>query len=432
MSVHPSAEKSKVRVLFCDQLNIARGKYVPKKFAEDGEVRVCKGVYSLTYSREQVAAPGSGVDEGLPDVSLLFDPSDFRTSWHADTHIALADVCDGEKPAGTCGRSALKKAIDGWKKHGLEPMIGIEGEAYVFEEKDGELQPYQTPGSSVYGTGPFNDPENLMADIWEMSKQCGLPLESLNAEFDASQFELTLTYADALTACDDFFLFRNMAREVAFERGYLLSFMPKPIEDRGGSGMHINISFVDADGNNALATGTAPGNLSKLAQGCIAGLVNHHTALGAILAPTVNSYERLKPGSLCGYWANWGSDHRGAAVRVSGETGSAARIEHRVGDCAASPYFAVAAILQAALLGYENNYSLPAEEKEVDIDALSADSHIAHSLKESIELLRQDSRLTQAIGEEIIANYCAIKDMEIKELEGASQQKIFEYYSYFL
>ena len=422
----------RVRVLFCDQLNLARGKYVPEYFANKGEARLCKGVFALTYSRQMINAPGSGVDEGLPDLEMRFDPSDYRPNWEGDSQIALADLYEHGKPSELCGRSALKRAVSAWRKHGLEPMIGIEGEAYVFEKASEGLTVSDAPGSYVYGTGPFNDPDDLMHDIWQTAEQCGIPLESLNAEFDAAQFELTLTYSDALSACDNFFLFRNLAREVAYKKGHLLSFLPKPIADRGGSGMHINISFNDVEGNNALADATKEGRLSDLAKGCIAGLVKHHVALGAILAPTVNSYQRLQPDSMCGYWANWGYDDRSVAVRISSETGSGARIEHRVADCAASPYFVVAAILQAALIGFESNYELPAPITPEQAQPTANSEHIADTLGQSINALQADETLVNAIGKGLIDNYCAIKNAEIDEIAKLSQEQMLAYYAHYI
>lgn len=425
-------KEKKIRVLFCDQLNLARGKYIPESFAADGEARLCKGVFSVTYSKELVNAPSGGLEEGLPDLCMNFDPNDYRTSWEDNSVIALADLYEHEQPFELCGRGALKRAIAAWEKHGLSPMIGLEGEAFVVKKENDTLVPYDSPGSYVYGTGAFNDPEDLMSDIWEAARKCNIPVESLNAEFDAPQFELTLKYADALKACDDFFLFRNLARETLYKKGYLLTFLPKPFADLGGSGLHINISFKKSNGDNALADGVSKGALSKLTTGCIAGLLKHHKALGAVVAPTVNSYERLKPASMCGYWANWGHDHRAVAVRVSSELGAAARIEHRVGDGAASPYFAVAAILQAALLGYENNYALPDEEQNDGFEKVNTDQCVADNLAHSLDLLEADSTLTQAIGDPLIANYCAIKRAELEELSGKSFDEVLNYYSFYI
>ncbi|RME66505.1 MAG: glutamine synthetase [Alphaproteobacteria bacterium] len=423
----------RVRVLFADQLNLARGKYIPKSFAQKGAARFCTGTYAVTYARQLVAAPGAGVEEGLPDMEALFDPNDLRPGWEPNTEIALADLALHGKPAPLCGRLALKRAIADWRALGFDPMIGLEGEAYIFQRGDGgKWVPYDTPGAFVYGTGPFTDPAGLIDMLWAMSEACALPVESINAEYDSPQFELTLQYADALKACDDFFLFRTMARELLLQRGYLLSFMPKPIANRSGTGLHINISFNDEGGTNALAGGTERDKLSKLARGCIAGMIRHHEALGGIVAPTVNSYQRLKPASLCGYWANWGYDHRGVGVRVSAEAGAGARLEHRVGDCAASPYFAVAAVLQAARLGYVNGYDLPPAETGDGLVTVNTDRHVAESLGASLDCLAADTALCDAVGTLMIANFIAIKRAEIEEVAGKSPEGMFDYYAPFI
>lgn len=421
----------RVRILFADQLNLARGKYVPKSFAERGAARFCLGAYAVTYAKQLVAAPGSGVEIGLPDMEAVFDPKALRPGWEPNTEIALADLkLDGEA-APLCGRGALRRAVADWRECGFDPVIGLEGEAYIFErdEQNGTWVPYKTPGSFVYGTGPFADPAGLIDDLWAQAHTCGFLIESINAEYDAPQFELTLKYQDALSACDDFFLFRTMARETLYKKGYLLTFLPKPIPELSGTGLHINISFRDKYGKNALAGGTRPGKLSKLASQSVAGLLKHHEALGAVLAPTINSYERLRPASLCGYWANWGFDHRGVAVRLSAEGGEAARLEHRVADCAASPYFAVAAVLQAARLGFIEGYELPPHETGDGLESVSADRHICGSLSDSLIKLENDAKLCAAVGGPLIDNFIGIKRAEIEELENKSTDEIFDYYA---
>lgn len=426
-------EFRRVRVLFADQLNLARGKYIPESFAAKGAARLCLGAYAVTYLKDLIPVPGARVLEGLPDVEMVFDPENMRPGWERNTHIALADLeLDGE-PAPLCGRTALKRAIAAWQELGYDPMVGIEGEAYIFQRgEDGGWVPYDTPGAYVYGTGPFIDPAGLIDEIWETAFRVGLPIESINAEYDSPQFELTLEYTDALKACDDFFLFRQMAREILYKRGYLLSFMPKPIQDLGGTGLHVNLSFRDDDGNNAMHGGTREGELSKLVSGCIAGLMHHHESMSALVAPTVNSYDRLKPASLCGYWANWGFDHRSVAVRVSAEQGEAARIEHRVADCAASPYVIVSTVLQAARLGFVNGYELPPAETGDGLETVNTERHIAESLGEALDLLEKDEALMDAVGRLLIENFIGIKRAEIEEVAGKSKQEIFDYYAPFL
>ena len=312
-------------------------------------------------------------------------------------------------------------------------MVGIEMEAYIFQrDADGAWVPYDTPGAFVYGTGPFSDPAGLIDDVWAMADACGLPIESINAEFDAPQFELTLRYADALKAADDAFLFRQMAREILYKRGYLLSFMPKPIAGKSGSGLHFNISFLDDNGQNVFADDVKNNTLSPTMQGAIAGLLHHHEALAAICAPTTNSYHRLQPASLSGYWANWGIDHRSVTVRVSAETGPAARIEHRVADCAASPYFAMAAVLQAAVLGVEHGYTLPPKETNDGLETIGTDRHTPHDLGSALDALESDVALKSAIGAPLIDNFIAIKRQEVETLSGLSDADQIAYYLHYI
>lgn len=424
---------SRCRVLFADQLNLARGKYVPMADAAKGHTRMCVGTFAVTYDKAMVAAPGGGMLDGLPDMEMVFDPQDLRPSWDSGTQIALGSLRFKGEPFALCGRSALQRATDAWRARGLDPMVGVEMEAYIFQrDANGEWVPYDTPGAYVYGTGPFADPAGLIDEIWATAAACGIPVESMNAEFDAPQFELTLRYADAMKAADDAFLFRQMAREVLYKRGYLLSFLPKPFADKAGSGLHFNLSFNRPDGSNVFANDVASGTLSPEMKGCIAGLIHHHEALAAIMAPITNSYARLQPGSLSGYWANWGIDHRSVTVRVSAETGPAARIEHRMADCAASPYFALAAMLQAALLGLENGYDLPAPETNDGLETINTDRHTPHSLAQALDALEADIVLAQAVGPEMIANFIAIKRDEVKIVSDRADADQLAYYLHYI
>lgn len=422
----------RVRVLFADQLNLARGKYLPESEARKGHTRLCVGTFAVTYSRQLVPAPGGHLLDGLPDMEAVFDPGNLRRGWDERSRIALADLRFRGEPFALCGRGALRRAVQAWRSLGYEPMVGLELEAYVFARgPDGNWVPYDTPGACVYGTGPFSDPAHLIDLIWDTAERCGLPIESLNAEFDAPQFELTLQFRDALTAADDIFLFRQMAREVLYRKGYLLSFLPRPLAGKSGSGMHVNLSLRDREGNNVFAP-RPQGQLPPLMQRCIAGLLHHHESMAGLLAPIVNSYQRLRPASLSGYWANWGFDHRCVTVRVSAEQGAGARIEHRMGDCAASPYVAIATVLQAALLGETRGYDLPPPEERDALENVSTERHTPHSLAQALDALEHDPLLTQAVGQALVDNFIAIKRAEIAELADKDEQAVFDYYAHYI
>ena len=418
-------EMSRTRVMFNDMLNLPRGKYVPVDVAAGGKIGFARGAFAVSYDRDLLPVPGCGVYDGLPDMDLILD-AERRKGWQAGTEIALGDLhVDGE-PFGLCPRSTLKRAIKDWEALGLSPMVGLETEAYIFQrDQDGIWRPYETPGAFVYGTGPENDPRGVMDDIWEAAHHAEIPIESMNGEYDNGQFELTLRFDHALKACDDAFLMKTLAREIALKKGLLLTFMPRPVPDRGGSGLHVNFSFVGKDNQNQIAPN---GVLSDLGQHCIAGLIHHHEALAGLLAVTVNSYDRLAAGSLAGYWANWAEDHRLVTTRCSTSSPKSARLEHRMADCATSPYQAVAAVLQAARLGVAGRLPLQTAEDLDGLENVRERRHIPSGLDKSLEALDKDVMLRQAVGEAYCDGLLYLKRDEFKRLLNKSVDEIRDFY----
>ncbi len=415
----------RTRALFCDLLNLPRGKYLPSDVAQGGSVGFARAAFAVSYDRDLLPVPGCGVHSGLPDMELKLD-EERRVSWQNATEIALGDLYADGEPFGLCARTQLKKTIAQWQSLGFSPKIGLETEAYIFQrDQDGVWRPYDTPGAFVYGTGPENDPRGLVDDIWQTAVDCNIPLESANGEFDNGQIELTLRFDDAVKACDDAFLMRVMARELALKKGLLLSFMPKPIPDRGGSGLHVNFSFADDQGNNVIAP---DGALSDLAKHCMAGLIHHHQALAGLLATTVNSYDRLSAGSMAGYWANWAEDHRMVTTRCSTGSPRSARLEHRMADCASNPYQAVNAVLQAAKLGYENKLKLQAPEDLDGLENVRATKHVPSNLDKAINALDKDEALRHAVGELYCNALIYLKRDEVDRLLGKSVDKVRDFY----
>ncbi|MEX0311315.1 MAG: glutamine synthetase, partial [Tateyamaria sp.] len=183
---------TRTRTLFCDLLNLPRGKFVPPDMAAGGKIGFARGVFGTTFDRDLIPVPGAGVFDGIPDMELVLDAGR-RQDWQRDSDIALGMLYANGAPFGLCPRGRLQSAIDAWGAKGLVPMVGLELEAYVFQQDaNGVWTPYDTPGAFVYGTGPQNDPAGLMDALWSTADAVGLPIESMNGEYDNGQFELTL------------------------------------------------------------------------------------------------------------------------------------------------------------------------------------------------------------------------------------------------
>ena len=421
----------RLRLLFCDHLNLARGKYLPaEKMKKDGSSRFAQALYGVHFDRDLLPSPGSRMMEGAPDMVAVYKKSEIRQGWQDGTKLVVGDLQQSDgTPVPMCGRTALKKAVADWEKLGFKAKVGLEIEAYAFtRDEAGKLMPYDTPHSYVYSTSTFADPKGFTEAIWAASEKAGFKLESFTTEYDTPQFEFTLKYDDAVQAVDDHFLFRLMAREIALQHGIILTCLPKPIPGKGGSGTHVNFSFLDKKGQNAIGNPGEADKMTKLARGSVAGLMKHHRGMAGLIAPIVNSYDRLKPASMSGYWCNWGGDHRGVTTRVSVETGPRARLEHRMGDGAANPYVLVATVLQAARLGFTKGYDLPPRETGDCFEHSTATSAAPDNLAEAMDELEKDKDLCQAVGQVLCDNQVFMKRAEVEKTKALEGEVLRDWY----
>jgi glutamine synthetase len=427
----------RLRAMFCDHLSLMRGKYLPAAKMSSDESRFARPTFSVHYDKDLLLeAPGSMCLEGLPDMALRWDAADIRAGWEPDTKVVIGDLYDGEDaPLALCPRGALKRAVADWQALGLTPKIGIELEAYAFiRTAEGQIVPYDTPGGVVYGTGNFTDPQRFTDAIWNKAAEIGLPLDLITAEYDTPQFEFTLSFDSAVAHVDTVVLFRQMAREIALDHGIILSFLPKPIAGKGGSGLHVNLSFTDAAGHNALAQGERgdPSNMNDLAKGCVAGWMAHHKGLAGLVAPNALSYARLQPSSLSGYWCNWGGDNRNVTARLSAEGGKKARLEHRMPDAAGNPYTTVAAILQAALLGVTGGLALQPMETGDGFTRNDAAFGVAENLSGALDDLAADSALCAAVGAGLVENHIFMKRAEVEKTAALEGEALRDWYIWYL
>ncbi|MEM7322311.1 MAG: glutamine synthetase family protein [Actinomycetota bacterium] len=416
---------ARVRMLWPDHLGLARGKYVPGRLAQRGS-GFCVTSFAGSYDRDLIDAPGGYLLGGLRDMHGVPEQQTLRPSWEDErTGVAVAGLSIDEGPCQTSPRVGLQRIVADWEADGYQVKVGIELEGYLMQpstESPGGWERYRNPRSMVYGTGSLGDPSGFVDRVMVMADNSGFRLESVNVEFDESQFEFTLEYDDALTAVDDAFLFRVMAREIAIGMGLDFTFLGKPFPAVSGSGVHVNFSLLDQDGRPVFADGHDPQGISALGRQCLGGLIDHHLGLTALLAPTVNAYRRLQPGSLAGCWANWGVDHRNVANRLPAEGGSAMRIENRIGDGSMNLHLGVAAVLAAARLGVADGSEPPARYEGDGFEDGGDAARSATSLGEALDHLEADQPLREAVGDHITANFMANKRREVERFDetGAS------------
>jgi glutamine synthetase len=217
--------------------------------------------------------------------------------------------------------------------------------------------------------------------------------------------------ADAVTT------FRLAVKEVAREQGVFATFMPKPLSDQPGSGMHLHLSLFDGD-SNAFYDEAADEPLSPLGRAFLAGILAHAPELSAVTNQWVNSYKRLTGGFEAPEHVSWTRHGRSALVRVPSNRPnreSAARIELRSPDPACNPYLCFALVLAAGLRGVERGYQLPAEALD---DLPGQEPALPEDLREAIGLFDASELARETLGDRLCDWYVRNKRREWAEYRG--------------
>lgn len=405
-----------VRVLYADLHGVARGKDIPiSEFPHAMEKGLC--FCSAVMGTDLRHTPVRGGDEGYPDLIARPDATTMAPlPWEPGVTVCLANLepAKGGAPIPD-PRGAVRAGVAALRTLGLDPIVGPELEFFLVRR-----DPTAPNGiarrvdnlSMSYTVGPQSDPDGVVRSMAEQLAELGLEVFAVNHEFMNSQYEINLRHADALTAADRAFLLKASVKDIAAQRGLIATFMGKPFNDQGGSGTHFHLS-LNRNGRNAFAA-DGPDGVSDEFRWFIAGVLEHARPLMALLNPTVNAFRRIQPDSLAPTHANWGWDNRSTFVRVPPERGAAARIEIRVGDGAANPYLAIAAVLAAGTDGIRRRLAPPAP---VAGDAYRADpehtgGRLPASLDEALDALEADEILTTALGREIVDTFLAVKRFE--------------------
>jgi glutamine synthetase len=243
-------------------------------------------------------------------------------------------------------------------------------------------------------------------------------VEASHHEVAQGQHEIDFKYADGLRTADNISTFRTVVRAVAEHNGVHATFMPKPIAEINGSGMHVHLSLFDDDGN-AFHDPNAEFNLSDTALSFLAGLLDHAPAITAVTNPTVNSYKRLVPGYEAPTYIAWSDVNRSALIRVPAtRTPQSARIELRSPDPSCNPYLGLAVMIRAGLDGIARDLEPPAPVREniYEFDDAKREDYgietLPGNLNEAIDALEQDEVILDALGDHISEKFVEAKRRE--------------------
>jgi glutamine synthetase len=334
-------------------------------------------------------------------------------------HFLLGDIVtlDGA-PWEYCPRHTLRRALDRLRTEtGLKLLAAFEQEFTYSGVPAHPPQPYELDAyrrQGLYG-------ENLLAAL----RQAGVVPDSFLAEFGAQQFEVTVAPAVGMRAADEAVITRELAQAVAFRFGHRVSFSPLPDPKAASNGTHIHWSFLGEDDQPVLYDEDLPLQLSHLGSQFVAGVLHHLPALCAVTAPSVPSYYRLRPHRWAPLQADVGTLDRGTALRIcrpmGGEAAQRARqfnVEFRVADAAASPYLALAVLIQAGLDGIRQRRTIASHQPQP----------LPDSLDHALTLLEASAAAAEWLGSDVHTAYVRFKRAEIQSLENLDESEICRRY----
>jgi len=337
-------------------------------------------------------------------------------------------ACDGYvngEPYPYDSRVVLKRQVAKLSQRQWTLNTGLEPEFSLFSRDEGlgvfVADKSDTLDKPCYDYKGLSRSRNYLETLVGALQAVDFDVYQIDHEDANGQFEINYTYSDALTSADRFTFVRMAAGEIAHDMGMVCSFMPKPVADRAGNGMHFHLSITDPQGNNLFCDESDPSGmgLSSMAYHFMAGLLHHAKALCALSAPTVNSYKRLVVGGSASgaTWAPayicYGDNNRSAMVRIP-----YGRLEYRLPDSSCNPYLVHASIIAAGLDGIDRELD-PGAAHNINLYGLSNEQRIAagvdllpQNLGEAVEALAADTQLIDLIGPEICNEFINLKRNE--------------------
>ncbi|HKS44919.1 MAG TPA: glutamine synthetase family protein [Amycolatopsis sp.] len=316
------------------------------------------------------------------------------------------------EPTAVCTRSLLRRTEAALTEHGLTALVGGELE-FVLTQADGS--PRHTPRWNAYGLSAVLDAEPFLMDLVETAGNIGLPMEQIHAEYGDGQFEFSLSPSDPVTAADNIVLARILTGRIARRHGLAVSFSPLPFADGAGNGAHLHLSLARY-GTRLLSGGDGPHGLTRDGEAVIGGILAGLPDVIGVLAGSVLSAPRLRPGRWSGAFACWGLENREAAVRLCAATPGTphgASVEVKCVDPSANPYLAASVLLGLALDGLERGAGLP-PEVTVDPAEVPGTVRLPAGQDAALAALGDSPLARRLLGEEILEALTTVRGHELE------------------
>ena len=397
----------------------------------------------------------------MPDLSTaVMDP--FAAQPMLIIYCDIYEPLSGQ-PYNRDPRSTAKRAEAYLKASGIgdTAFFGPEAEFFIFDdvrfnvsmnstfyEIDSEEGPYNSgrhfdegntghrpvAKGGYFPVPPVDSANDLRAEIVTTMGQMGLIMEKHHHEVAPSQHELGIKFDTLLRCADNMQIYKYVTHMVSHSYGKTATFMPKPVLDDNGSGMHVHQS-IWKEGTNTFA-GSLYADLSESCLHYIGGIMKHVRAMNAFTNSTTNSYKRLVPGFEAPVLLAYSARNRSAGCRIPHVASpNGKRVEVRFPDAASNPYYAFTAMLMAGLDGIENKIN-PGDPMDKDLydlppEELADVPTVASSLGEALDALDADREFLKrgdVMSDDQIDAYIVLKREEVQRLDMTPHPVEFDLY----
>ncbi len=371
------------------------------------------------------------------DLLLFPDPSTLSVlPWRPGPGRVVRFYCDVKNPDGSLyahdGRNILKQVANRCEQMGYVCKVGPECEFYLFRtDENGEPMDVPIDRGGYLDILPLDRGGDIRREICLTLEEMGVQPETSHHEQGPGQNEIDFKFDDALASADNLQTFKTVVKAIASRNGFFASFLPKPLLESPGNGMHVNLSLAKNGLNIFKNVGEGHSNI---AESFIAGILARTSEITIFLNPLANSYERFGKYEAPQY-VSWSHQNRSQLIRIPAAFGEKVRMELRSPDPSTNPYLAFALIMAAGLDGMDSGMALP---RAVDADLYTADEDALQNLAplpadmgEAVRLAENSDFVKGVIGEDLLAKYLAAKKKETEDFEAVNNKADFYSRRYF-
>ncbi len=320
--------------------------------------------------------------------------------FYCDIKDLNGNACSGDS------RLILKNILKDFERQGLLCKVGTDCEFYLFKtDEDGEPTYNTLDFGGFCDIAPRDKGENIRREICLNLEEMGLQPMVSHHEKGPGQNEIDFKYSDALNAADNFLTFKSVVKAISARNGLYASFMPKPLKDKAGSGLRLNISI----------SSKAKADFEKQADSFIAGIIKKAVQITMFLNPTVNSYDRLDTHGVPSV-ATTEDCIASPFIKIVKKSSDKMLIELSSPDCTINPYLAFALILGAGLYGIENSLASTNVKSE---------RNLPQSLQEAVELAQNSAFVASTVGSQLLDTILCEKKLQCKKHSDAQDKESY-------